>query len=197
MEPISPVSAFPQEERSAPPKRSRRSKTRLALVVLLIFLISVGFGLRRFIGGQETKKIVPTPVPTEEVFPTDTPIPQAGTPTPQLSTSPTPKPTSNPIDKATGLNRADLTVEVQNGGGQVGGASKGSDILKSFGYHVVSIGNADSFDYDQTVIKVKDEQKAFLPLLKKDVGTAYTITSATADLSASSSADALVIVGKQ
>lgn len=179
----------------SPPTRKSRKRFYVLLAVIVLALI-IFFGRSAFLGSQ---KQAPTPTPTPEFqFPTDTPVPtEATSPTPDVTEAPTPKPTSNPVDKATGLDRSDLSVEVQNGSGTVGAASKASEVLKSFGYHVVSTGNAGSFDYTATVIQVKSGKSSYLTFLKKDLSTSYTIGATTSDLSASSSADALVIVGKE
>lgn len=173
------------------PKRPKGFIYLIGFVLLVGVLI---FGTTRFLGSK-TASPTPTPTPTESEFPTDTPTPEVS-PTPEKSPTPTPKPTINPVDKTTGLDRSELSVEVQNGSGEVGVASKGSEVLKSFGYHVVSIGNADNFNYENAVIQVKEAQSKYLSLLKKDLAVTYTVGSASADLSASASADALVIIGK-
>lgn len=197
MEQVSPLSPFPTEEQPLP-RRSRKSKKWVVFLVLIIFLVSLVLGAMRYFGGKSgsEKAAQITPVPTEEIFPTDTPYPSPTATGPTPTTGPTPKPTGNPIDKTTGLDRSAFSVEVQNGSGEVGAGSRAADVLKEFGYHVISIGNADSFDYDGTTINVRDSKKAFLPLLKKDVSSAYTVSSTSATFSASSSADAIVIIGK-
>lgn len=169
----------------------------LWLLILLLVLGGIGFGAMKFMGSSSQKEVPLTPTPTQEVTPTDTPIPTPeASPTIKPTSVPTPKPTVNPVDKATGLDRSELSVEVQNGSGEVGAASKGSEVLKSFGYHVIATGNADNFDYENIIIEVKSDKSSYLPLLKKDLGTVYTIGNTSADLSASSSADARVIIGK-
>jgi len=45
-----------------------------------------------------------------------------------------------------------LTVEVLNGTAVNGLAGRTADMLRSFGYDVISVGNADNSDYDSTVI---------------------------------------------
>lgn len=179
------------------PQTRKRSSRFIFLIIAILLIGALIFAGSKFLGskGQNTKSS-PTPTPTESVFPSDTPTPEVSE-TPGPSNTPTPKPTTNPVDKATGLDRSDLTVEVQNGSGEVGAASKVSETLKSFGYHVVSIGNADNFNYENVTINVKSDQSKYLSLLKKDLTTVYTIGSSSASLSASSSADALVIIGKQ
>jgi len=190
-------SAFPTPAINKSPKSSKRF---LFLVVAIVIILIIIFAGPRFLGSKnkkESPKITPTP--TEFQIPTDTPVPSSTkepTSTPKPTSSPTPKPTSNPVDKATGLDRNKLSVEVQNGSGQAGVAGKGAGILKDLGYNVTSSGNADNFDYSNVNVKVKSAKSDYLALLKKDLSASYTIGSSSSDLSASSSADALVIIGK-
>ncbi len=189
----SPVSQFNYSSAPTP----KKSKKFVYLILFLILLAIAVLGVKKF--SAKTQKTTPgiTPIPTEYQFPTDTPKPSVG-PT-SGAANPTTSPTTkavNPVDQLTGLDRSTLSVEVQNGSGEVGAASKGSDILKSFGYKVVATGNADNFDYQSATIKVKSTKTNFLSLLKKDLGFSYTVGSASADLASSSTADALVIIGK-
>jgi len=89
-----------------------------------------------------------------------------------------------------------MSVTVQNGSGEKGVAAKAADTLRGLGYNVVSAGNADNYDYSDVTIQVKSSKSDFLSLLKKDLSTSYTIGSSTSDLTATSSSDALVIIGK-
>lgn len=189
----SPVSQFNYSS----PQPVGKSKKILHVALFVLLLIGAIWATQKFFGSKDQREIpAVTPTPTEYQFPTDTPAPS---PKPTEEVKPTIAPTTkavNPVDALTGLDRSTLSVEVQNGSGVTGTASKGSDILKSFGYKVSSIGNADNENYENTTIKVKSTKSNFLSLIKKDLGFSYTIGSASADLSESSSADALVIVGK-
>lgn len=180
------------------PEMPKKPKKFIYVVIFLVIL--VGFFLTRnlFSGSNKEKQVASsTPTPTEFQFPTDTPAPSVS---PTLAEgSPTISPTAktvNPIDSLTGLDRSTLSVEVQNGSGEAGVASKGSTVLKGFGYRVASTGNADNFNYENTTVKVKATKSNFLALLKKDLGFSYTVGSTSADLAPSFSADALVIIGK-
>ncbi len=180
------------------PKRSRRRLARVFLLILLLLVFSgIGFGAMRFLGSRETTQpSAPSPTPTLDVFPTDVPT---IIPTTVVSPSPisSPTPTAvNPVDKATGLDRSSLSISVQNGSGEVGAASKMSDALRGFGYRVASVGNADTFDYTDVSISVKPSVSKYLTLLKNDLAKQFTVASSSATLSASASADAVVIVGK-
>ncbi len=190
----SPINQF----NYASPQSPKKSKKFFYLIIFLILLVIVVLGIKSFFGSKSEKDVPSiTPTPTEYQFPTDTPAPSL-TPTaeePTATATPTKK-AINPVDSSTGLDRSTLSVEVQNGSGEAGVASKGSDVLKGFGYKVIATGNADNFDYQNTTIKVKSTKSNFLALLKKDLGFSYTVGSASADLSSSSTADALVIIGK-
>lgn len=193
---------IPSFQKSAPDsfqmQPQEKGSRRFALLVLVVIILGVVvFSGVRFIGSRAKKEVKPTPTPTlVQSVPTETPTPTGGSPTPKSSPTATPKPTANPVDPASGLDRSDLSVEVKNGGGVAGVAGKAADFLKNLGYKVVSVGNADNFDYQSIVIEVKSTKSSFLPLLKKDLSASYTMGSTSADLSATSSADALVIVGK-
>lgn len=194
--------AHPQPTYSPQPRRKRRFFPLIALIVVIALL---GIGISRFIGSKKTEqKLEPTPIPapTEVLFPTDIPPPaggptEASSPTPAPTKTPTPKPTVNPIDKATGLDRSELAIEVQNGSGTAGVAGKAADLLRNLGYRIAATGNAPNFDYANIVIDVKPGKSSFLTLLKNDLLANYTIGTTSATLSASASADAVVIVGKQ
>lgn len=190
-----------QQYRYQRQNESNKSPRRfIFLVLFLLLFVAAIFGVTRFMGlGEDNeKKAEPTSSPTEIPFPTDVPTPSPKeSPTPQVSKTPTPKPTANPIDKATGLDRSSLSVEVLNGSGKAGVASLASDLLKGLGYKVTSVGNADNFDYENTEIQVASSKSTYLDLLKKDLGNTYTIGTASGTLTASTSADAVVIVGKE
>ena len=187
----SPVAQFNYQS----PQTQKKSRKILYIILLVIFLV-VAFWISQnlFSGSERDKKAPITPTPTEYQFPTNTPVPSAG-PTKEPTTAPVVK-SVNPVDSATGLDRSTLSVEVQNGSGVTGAASKASDVLKSFGYKVASVGNANNEDYTNVTIQVKSTKSNFLALFKKDLGFSYTVGSASADLASSSTTDALVIIGK-
>ncbi len=148
-----------------------------------------------------------TPTPTQVMEPTPTDLP---TPTPEEETTPSPTgkitPTLPPVtptktagnttkDAATGIDRATITVAVQNGSGVTGAAKKAGDELTELGYTLGTVGNADTSDYAQSEIHVKAGKSSLLTLLKKDLGATYTIGTAAADYTGAG--DALVIIGKE
>lgn len=111
-------------------------------------------------------------------------------PTPTTAISPTSVPT--PIE----LNKAELTIQVLNGGGVSGAASKMKGFLESKGYKVSSTGNTEEYSYESTEIWVKASKIGYLKLLEEDLSGEYTIGTSSATLSESATSDARIIVGK-
>ena len=123
----------------------------------------------------------------EVVAPTPTPLvaPSEVTPTGEISPSPTPK-----------ISRADLKIKVLNGTGVPGAAGKVAELLEKFGWQGIKTGNADNFDYQKTVIQIKESKKEYFELLKKDLSSKYTLEEEPQTLSEDENFDAVIIVGK-
>lgn len=202
MEEASPVGTVFHQSTTGNEQPKKRSWKKALLVLVVLALL--GFGgynaMAYFLGSgtPEQPKIEITPTPTIEEIqetPTETPTPEES-PTPEPTKEPTARPTTSPIDKATGLDRRELSIEVQNGSGEKGVAGKVADFLKSFGYKIGGTKNADNFDYTNVTISIKSASVNYLSLLKKDLNTQYSVGDTNSTLSASSSADVVVIVGK-
>jgi hypothetical protein len=114
-------------------------------------------------------------------------------PTPTSTPMPEVTPTSTPSGAIT---REGLTIQVLNGGGVSGAASKMKKFLEDKGYTVSGTGNTESYTYDNTEIHVKPEKKAYITLLEEDLEGEYTLGTSAATLDKSVSYDAQVIVGK-
>lgn len=111
--------------------------------------------------------------------------------------TPTPTPVPTPIPTPAAATRSDITVQVLNGGGTAGSAGKAKAFLEKKGYMVADVGNTDEYTYKKTEIHVKAGKEAYLAFLKEDLADDYTIGTSSADLSADSSYDAQVIIGKE
>ncbi|HVZ67297.1 MAG TPA: LytR C-terminal domain-containing protein [Patescibacteria group bacterium] len=189
--------------------RSSGSLKRYGVIVFAIVVLGlVIFGVTRFFGGASDNKTATneTPTPTIEMLPTDTPTPTEEV-TPTTAVSPTKGATATPaptkastgssVDKATGLDRAKLSIHVLNGSGTAGASKKMSDFLEGLGYNVIQIGNADNFDYTSTEIQVSSDKSDYIALLKKDLSSDYTVGKTSGTPPSDEQADAIVIVGKQ
>ena len=183
----SPLEAIP----ALGPQKRPVNRRFIYLVLTIVVLIIAYFSYQAF--GPKSKHTLQQKAiltsSSAKITPTLTPM-QTPIPTPSVS------PTPNPVDKATGLDRSNLSIIVQNGSGEEGVAGKAFDFLKSLGYSLKTSENADNFNYQDVVIQVKPEDSDYLKLLQKDLGFNYKIGSTSADLPASFSADALVIIGK-
>ena len=174
-------------------RRPLPKKTVVLIIFIVLVVLSVIFvKVTSKQTTQSTETISTSPSPIESNVPSTPEVSSSPTESP----TPTPKPSVNPVDKASGLDRSKLNVVIQNGSGETGVATKGSDYLKGLGYNVSSTGNADNYNYTNVSIQVKSTKSDYLSLLKKDLGFNYTIGSTSADLSTSLSEDALVIIGK-
>jgi len=151
------------------------------------FLIFIFFKLPFFLKNSVKGDTAPTP--TEFEFPTDVPLSPASSVEPTIYKI-------NPIDKKTGFDRSNLSVEVQNGSKEEFAASKVSSFLTDLKYHILSIKNANDFEYEGITLKLKEEKSKYIELLKRDLSISYSIASFSADLATSSAVDAVVIVGK-
>ncbi len=113
------------------------------------------------------------------------------TPTSTPAPTPTPTPTPAPVDKAS------IKIQVLNGGGTPGAASKMKKYLEDKGYTVDSTGNTDEYTYTSTEIHGKDTMTDAVNNLKVDLKDTYSLGTVASDLDASASADVQVIVGKE
>jgi hypothetical protein len=116
------------------------------------------------------------------------------TPTPEATeiTTPTVAPSASP--SAT----VDLTkypISVQNGSGIAGEAGRAKTLLESGGFKVSGTGNASSYNFTKTVIKVKsDVPTAFVSQLTTTLGKTYQL-DANQTLPSTSTDSVQVIVG--
>jgi len=118
---------------------------------------------------------------------------------PKLTIIPSPSPTPTPTPTPTPMppNRGDITIQILNGGGVSGAASKMKKLLEDKGYKVGDVSNADAYTYDKTELHVKTAKSAYQKLLIDDLKDTYSISTNTAALTDSVSYDGRVIVGTQ
>jgi hypothetical protein len=158
------------------PEISVHAKSSLPLMWWIILVVGtalvISFGLFAIVKGKPPISFgfKPTPTPTQ---------------------SPTPTPSPEPV------TRANLKIQVLNGGGVVGAGSKMKSFLEGLGYVVADIGNAKDYTYTSTEIHVKAGKEAYMDLLTSDLKDTYTLGTPSADLGKDNPNDAQVIVGKK
>ena len=115
-------------------------------------------------------------------------------PTPEVLVS-NPSPDASPQTEE--IDRKVPQIRVLNGSGVAGVASSFKDFIEELGYKVVSIGNANNYDYTQTEVRFKDDFKNYEQTLVSDLSDNYSVTVGSSDLESSDSADIEIIVGSK
>jgi anionic cell wall polymer biosynthesis LytR-Cps2A-Psr (LCP) family protein len=73
-------------------------------------------------------------------------------------------------ENSTNLQKSAVTIEILNGTGSKGVAGAASVLFESYGYKVVSVGNASSFDYAKTVMYDNEGDKSALQQVADVIG---------------------------
>jgi hypothetical protein len=108
--------------------------------------------------------------------------------------SPSPLPPTAAPTPTPSVTREKLKIKVLNGSGIRGKATEVRDILKDLGYQEILTGNADSFDFETTVIRTKPGEKEALDMIKADIKD-YVTKAETEALEETDSSDATIIIG--
>lgn len=120
-------------------------------------------------------------MPSLVVVPTSTPTVASSTPTP----------TSAEVKKDA------VTIQVLNGGGKAGAATRMKKLLEEKGYTVKDTGNTEEYTYDKTEVHTKATKKEYLSLVEGDLSGDYSMGTSAADLEESVAYDIRVIVGSE
>lgn len=149
-------------------------------IILFIGLILIGaaISIGVFIAYRKTQ--VQKQIPNVEPVPT------------KSQTLPSPTPTTTPTPT---LDRSELSLKVLNGTGEPGVAGAAAEMLEEKGYENVDTGNADSYDYQETVILIKENKSEYFDLLYQDLSEEYSVSSEAASLDEDSDYDAEIIIG--
>ena len=90
------------------------------------------------------------------------------------------------------VHPADVAVEVRNGNGQDGAAAKAAASLTQTGFKVVSTGEADTFNYDHTVVRYAPGRQAKAALVRSTLDAGAVVESDPTLVTA----DVTLIIGK-
>lgn len=112
---------------------------------------------------------------------------------PAIFSSPSPEATSG----ADELDKSEVSIRVLNGSGVAGIASAVKDFLEGKGWTVDAVGNADSYDFEQTTLIFKEGFAKFEQILTEDLSDKYSVTTSEEILEATDSADIEIIVGSK
>jgi len=112
--------------------------------------------------------------------------------TPEPTRTPEATPTPTP---ATEIDRTQVKIQVLNGSGIKGLASKVVAALEKAGYQDVKSGNADNFDHTKTEASTGSDNQALLDLVSADLKDSYPIATTDTNLK-SSSFDVVITLGQ-
>lgn len=116
----------------------------------------------------------------------------AATPTPSPSAVVTQSPSPSPVSKA---DLAKYAIKIENGSGIPGAAGTAKDLLVKAGFSVSGTGNADTYDFTDTIIEAKSDVPAgFVTLLKTTLQSTYSVGK-NVILKDSSADEVVVIIG--
>lgn len=167
----SPDSQFRSSFRADEGKKSAGAKKKILLFVIVALVVAILAGVILFFLGGSATAPKSEPTPPSESTPTPTPAPD--------------------------LDRADLTLEVLNGSGEAGVAGDVASALEDLGYSSPIItGNAEAYDYEETVIQLQEEFADFFDMLKEDLeNEGYVVADDYEELNEDATTDGVVIVG--
>ncbi len=159
-----------------PTPQTEEKKTNMKLVIVLtaffaLILGGVAGGVLVFLSNSNPmKEAEASPTPIATVAPTATPEPE--------------------VDKQS------VTVNIQNGSGIAGEGGKMSEYLTDEGFKVGTVGNASSFDHDETIIQAKSTvEQALIDALTKSLSAKYKMGTSTKLTTGSN--DIIVIIGSE
>jgi hypothetical protein len=117
---------------------------------------------------------------------------------PQVTVSPTQaiSPTEPVASESAAMaDIANLSVQILNGSGTAGEAARVRDFLQEAGFETFSLGNADSYEYTDTEVQLKEASPSAVFGKIKDALSTYTVVEKD-QLPATSDYDVVIFVGK-
>ena len=103
-------------------------------------------------------------------------------------------PTATPTPEE--VAKDEYKIIVQNGSGIEGEAGRAEELLNDAGFDVIETANADNYDYEESVILASsDVSEEWIDELKKELETKYSVKASVEELTDSSDADVIVVVG--
>lgn len=168
-------------------EKPKRNIKLILLVVVVVAVVVAALGGGIYVYTTGTKKSENSG--TEDKMATS----EASTPTPTpIESGPTQTPTQAPKRELTNYK-----LQVLNGSGLIGAASKAKDLLEKNGFKVEEVANASSYDFEKTVIQVKKGVPIDIVDTLKDVLSKNYSVEVGGALEEKSSFDLVVTVGSK
>ncbi len=183
-EPQAPERSFRDEFLGQQPKDSSGTKVVIGILVVLILGGIVGAIIFLRNRSQEPQVVSPSPL----AIPAPTPAPEpTPLPSPSPSSSPSPSPKLSTLLKG-------YKIQVLNGSGVPGAASKVVKLLEAEGATGVEAGNASSYNYETTEVSLKADSPTTLFSTIKNALVGYSVVKGK-DLESTSKFDVVITVG--
>lgn len=171
-----------------PPKQSN---AKLVVVLITVFVVLIGVVAGGFFVYQNAMRGVDS---EPQVIESEVVVPSA--PVDEVITESSQSAEASPSSQVTEIDKTEVSIRVLNGSGIPGEAGKAADLIKADGFTTVTTGNADSYDYEETEVSVKDGQELLFELVRDALSQTYTVTRGK-DLATSARTDVEVIVGQE
>ncbi|OGM10705.1 hypothetical protein A2Z22_05360 [Candidatus Woesebacteria bacterium RBG_16_34_12] len=114
---------------------------------------------------------------------------QVVTPSPEVSATPT---------QAQEVDTSEYSINILNGSGIAGEAGRVENLLSDIDFKVIDTANADSYDYVETEVQIKENLPDTLyNLIKESLENNYIVTRLDENLTEDSEYDVVIIVGSQ
>jgi hypothetical protein len=178
------VESKPQEKKESQKGFSFNLSFFVITVLVAIFVAIFSGGLYVYFNGISSLKSEESePTPTEEPQPSQEP---------QATPSGTPSPSATPAPKIDTLK-----VSILNGSGKIGEAGKAKALLEKAGFKVTQTGNAQNFNFTDTLVQFKSiVSSAAQKTLQDSLKAGYSVKVGDA-LDSKSSFDIIVTVGSK
>lgn len=148
---------------------AKKNRNKVIIAIIVIVALIAGFLLYRNIAGRQTEK--------EDTVETSKPT-KTATPTPEL-------------------NKDDLKIQILNGTGTEGEATKVADLLKDAGFTNIETDNADSYDNTTTIISAKSGALEFAEEMKEALSEDFDSITVDEDLDEDSDFDVVITTGRE
>jgi hypothetical protein len=148
-------------------------------VVTAVIVAALAGGIYVYLTGTNNSNPEPTPTPVSEVLP-------ESSPEASLEESPAPD-----------MKLSEYKVQILNGSGKIGEAGKAKTLVEKAGFKVGNTGNAESFDFTDTVIQVKTSvSPSVLDKVKEALTSTYSVESGE-KLDSDSDYDIVITIGSK
>lgn len=146
--------------------RFRKIRKIIAFMIMVSIIGGIGYAIiSRFPAGNNQADFVydrgsefPVDADTEDTTAKEGSDPQSADRDQETTTAPQPEVTQEKESpEITAEDRATIKIEILNGNGIKGVSSQAASLLKAQGYTSITTGNADRFDYAQTVITCSND----------------------------------------